>query len=150
MKRDDIIGGIVLLGVIVGIGAFFLFAQKAPELAYGPVEIPGSMLAATAVGDGEVEVIATMIQPGFVTVHQSLGGAPGPIIGTSGYIESGTDVPMTLGLSELMDAGTTYIALLHVDNGDKQFVITDDMPVTNGGASVRADFVWTDAAKNER
>lgn len=150
MKSNDIIGGVLLLGAIVGIGAFFLFAQKAPELAYGPVEIPGSTITATALGDGEVEVIATLIQPGFVTVHQSLGGAPGPIIGTSGYIDSGTDVAMTILLSESMSTGTTYIALLHVDNNDKQFVVADDMPVTNGGASVRADFTWTDSSRDDQ
>lgn len=140
MKKDDIIGGVMLLIVILAVGAFFLFAKQAPELAYGPVEIAGSTIVASASGDGEVEVTATLIEPGFVTIHQSLGGAPGPIIGSSGYIEAGSDVPMTLILSELMEPGTTYIALLHVDNGDGTFVVKDDMPVTSGGVSVRADF----------
>lgn len=141
MKKDDIVGGVLLLVAILGLGAFFLFAQNAPQLTYGPVEIAGSTIAAAASGDGEVEVTATLVEPGFVTIHQSIGGAPGPIIGSSGYIESGTDVAMTLILSELMETGTTYVALLHVDNGDKRFVTEDDMPVTSGGTSVRADFI---------
>ena len=141
MKKDDIIGGALLLAAILGLGAFFLFAQNALQLSYGPVEIAGSTIAASASGDGEAEVIATLIKPGFVTIHQSIGGAPGPIIGSSGYIEAGTDVAMTLILSELMESGTTYTALLHVDDGDERFVTTDDMPVTSGGVSVRADFI---------
>ncbi len=141
MKKDDYIGGALLLVALLGLGAFFLFAQNAPQLAYGPVEIAGSTIAAVASGDGEVEVTATLVEPGFVTVHRSIGGAPGPIIGSSGYIESGFDVAMTLLLSELMETGMTYVALLHVDNGDEQFVAADDMPVTSGGASVRADFI---------
>lgn len=141
MKKDDIIGGVFLLVAILGLGAFFLFAKNAPQLSYGPVEIAGSTIAAIAAGDGEAEVTATLVEPGFVTIHRSIGGAPGPIIGSSGYIEAGTDVTMTLVLSELMETGTTYIALLHVDNGDKRFVTEDDMPVTSSGASVRADFI---------
>lgn len=141
MKRDDYIGGALLLTAILGLGAFFLFANNAPQLTYGPVEIAGSAIAATASGDGEVEVTATLIEPGFVTVHQSIGGAPGPIIGSSAYIEAGSDVEMTVLLSELMEAGTTYIALLHVDDGDERLNTAEDMPVTNGGASVRADFI---------
>ena len=70
MKKDDYIGGALLLTAILGLGAFFLFAQNAPQLTYGPVEIAGSTIAAVASGDGEVEVIATLIRPGFVTVHQ--------------------------------------------------------------------------------
>ncbi len=141
MKKDDYIGGALLLTAILGLGAFFLFAQNAPQLTYGPVEIAGSTIAAVASGDGEVEVIATLIRPGFVTVHQSIGGAPGPIIGSSGYIEPGFDVAMTLILTELMEPGATYIALVHVDNGDERFVVSEDKPVTSGGASVRADFI---------
>ncbi len=141
MKKDDIIGGAFLLAAILGLGAFFLFANNAPQLTYGPVEIAGSTITATASGDGEVEVTATLIEPGFVTIHRSIGGAPGPIIGSSGYIEVGTDVAMTLMLSELMETGTTYIALLHVDDGDERFVVSEDMPVTSDGVSVRADFI---------
>ncbi len=141
MKKDDIIGGAFLLTAILGLGAFFLFAENGSELAYGPVEIPGSTIAATASGDGEVEAIVTLIEPGFVTIHQSIGGAPGPILGTSGYLETGADVGVTLMLSELMEAGTTYVALLHVDDGDERFAASEDMPVTSGGTSVRADFI---------
>lgn len=141
MKKDDIIGGVLLLVAILGLGAFFLFARNAPQLSYGPVEIAGSTIVASAAGDGEVDVTATLVKPGFVTIHQSIGGAPGPIIGSSGYIEAGTDVAMTLILTELMEPGMTYIALLHVDNGDQRFATAEDMPVTSGGVSVRADFV---------
>lgn len=141
MKKDDIIGGAFLLVAILGLGAFFLFAENGSELAYGPVEIQGSIIAATASGDGEVEATATLIEPGFVTIHQSIGGAPGPIIGMSGYLDAGTDVAMTIILSELMETGTTYIALLHVDDGDERFAASEDMPVTSGGTSVRADFI---------
>lgn len=139
MKKDDIFGGVILLIVIAAIGLFLYFARPAPELAYAPVEIAGSLIAATAPGDGEVDITTTLIKPGFVTIHKSIGSAPGPIIGSTGLIAVGEN-SVTILTSELMEPGSSYIALLHVDNGDGKLVISQDMPVTSGGASVRADF----------
>lgn len=141
MKRDDVIGGAMLLIGLVAIGAFFLFAPNGPELSYGPVELLGSKITATVANGAEVDTTATLIKPGYITVHESIGEAPGPVIGVSGYIEVGEDVSVKVMLSQPMTAGLTYIALLHVDNGDEHFVITDDMPVTNGGESVRANVI---------
>jgi hypothetical protein len=141
MKKDDIIGGVFLMVALLGLGSFFLFAKSGPELSYGPVEVTGSALAAVASGENAVDVTATLIEPGFVTIHQSIGGAPGPIIGSSKYMDVGVDVSTVIALTEAMDAGIPYIALLHVDNGDERFVVSEDKPVTSGGVSVRADFV---------
>jgi hypothetical protein len=149
MKKDDIMGGVMLIIVVAIAGAFFLFAPEAPEISYGPVDLPGSAMAATALGNGEVEVVATLVKPGYVTIHQSIGGAPGPMIGLSGYLNAGEDIATTIVLSELLQPGLPFVALLHVDNGDAEFVTTDDMPVTSGGVSVRSDFVWTDKEETE-
>ncbi len=140
MKKDDIVGGVLLLIAILGIGTFFFFAKPAPELSYGPIEVAGSSIAATAVGDAEVDIIAAVQRSGFVSIHESVGGAPGPIIGYSGLISVGSNVSVTILTSQLMTPGLPYVALLHVDNGDGTFIIKDDMPVTSNGVSVRADF----------
>ena len=140
MKKNDIIGGVFLLVAIFAIGIFFFFARSAPGLSYGPVEIAGSSISAIAPGDGEVDVIATLIKPGFVTIHKSIGGAPGPIIGSTGLINAGENFSVSILTSEAMEAGLTYIALLHVDNDDGTLIISQDMPVTSNGVSVRADF----------
>lgn len=147
MKKDDIFGGVILLIVIAAIGSFLYFAKSAPELSYGPVEVAGSKIAAAAPGDGEVDITATLIKPGFITIHKSMGGAPGPIIGSSGLIAVGENTLVTILTSELMETGLTYVALLHVDNGDEKLVISQDMPVTSSGASVRADFKISTEAK---
>lgn len=147
MKKDDIFGGVILLIVIAAIGLFLYFAKSAPELSYGPVEVAGSKIAAAAPGDGEVDITVTLIKPGFITIHKSMGGAPGPIIGSSGLIAVGENTLVTILTSELMEAGLTYVALLHVDNGDEKLVISQDMPVTSNGASVRADFKISTEAK---
>ena len=140
MKKDDLIGGAMLLGILLIIGAFFVFAPEGKELSYGPVEVAGSAILATAPSDGEVDVTAMIVKPGFITVHKSIGGAPGPVIGSSGYLDVGANQQVTMMTTELMDPATPYVALLHVDNGDRRFVAVEDMPVTSNGASVRADF----------
>ena len=142
MKKDDIFGGVILLIVILGIGMFLYLAKSAPELSYGPVEIAGSAIAATAPGDGEVDIVVTLIKPVFITIHRTIGSAPGPIIGSSGLISAGENVSVTILVTEQMDAGSPYIALLHVDNDDGKLVIPQDMPVTSNGASVRSDFSY--------
>ena len=139
MKKDYFIEGLILL-VVVALGAFFLFSRNAPDLAYGSVEIPGSVLMATAPSSEAVDITATTMKPGFITIHESIGSAPGPIIGSSGYLDVQENKNFIIFTSQGMNPATPYIALLHVDNGDGRFVITDDMPVTSNGASVRADF----------
>lgn len=140
MKKDDVIGGVTLLIVILAVGAFFLFAKQAPELAYGPVEVAGtSLVFDSAVSDTAVTFTPTVVQAGYITVHESIGGAPGPIVGTSQLLLSGS-MAATVDLVKPMTPSMPYVALMHVDNGDGAFVVKDDMPVTNGGTSVRADF----------
>ncbi len=147
MKKDDIFGGVILLIVIAAIGLFLYLAKPAPELSYGPVEITGSSIAATAPGNGEADITATLLKPGFVTIHKSIGSAPGPIIGSSGLIAASENATVTILTSEPMEDGLTYVALLHVDNGDGKLVISQDMPVTSNSVSVRADFTSSPEAK---
>lgn len=141
MKKDDVIGGVMLLVVILVAGAFFFFAKQAPELAYGPVEVAGTSLAFdSVVSDMTVTFSPTVVQVGYITVHESIGGAPGPIVGTSQLLSPGSATSVTVDLVKPMTPSMPYVALMHVDNGDGTFVVKDDMPVTSGGASVRADF----------
>lgn len=141
MKKDDIFGGVILLIVIVMIGLFLYFAKSAPELSYGPVEIPGSALSVTTPAEYETKILATLVKPGFVTLHRSIGGAPGPIVGVSNFLNSGENIDVNIKLTAEMTKDEQFVLLLHVDNGDETFVVADDMPVTSNGESVRANFV---------
>lgn len=140
MRKDDIFGGVILCIVIAAIGLFLYFAKSAPELSYGPVELSGSVLQATPNSTTEVTISGTLVESGFVTIHQAMGTAPGEIVGTSGLIAAGAFSSVVIHLTKPMEYAGPYIALLHVDNGDGVFVVNDDMPVTSNGASVRADF----------
>lgn len=140
-KKTDIVRVVGLSLVIVACAAFFMFMPRGKELSYSPIEIPGSLIAASASTDAEVHITTTLVQPGYVTIHQSISSAPGPMIGVSGYMDVGENQAMTIMTSEAMTPQTSYVALLHVDNGDGHFVVTEDMPVTSNGQSVRADFI---------
>lgn len=134
-------GGVMLLIVILAVGAFFVFAKQAPELSYAPVEVAGTTLVFdSVVSDTAVTFTPTLVRAGYITVHESIGGAPGPIVGTSQLLSAGSAASVTVDLIKPLTPSMPYVALMHVDNGDGTFVVKDDMPVTNGGASVRADF----------
>ncbi len=141
MKKDDLTGLVMVLIAIGLMAGFFIFAKNVPQLTYGPVEVAGSSLSVSSVpSDMEVDVETTVIKPGFITIHESIGGAPGPMVGTSSVIATGSNQSIKVSLSKPMTPLMPYIALMHVDNGDGEFVGLDDAPVMSDGKSVRADF----------
>ncbi len=140
MTKQDIQGGVILLIVILVIGGFFVFAKETPQLDYGPVEIAGSVITGKPTSNMSVDVSGTFLKDSFITIHQAMGEAPGEIIGTSQLIKAGSTETFSIPLTKPMVYAGPYLALLHVDNGDGVFVIKDDMPVTSGGKTVRADF----------
>ncbi len=141
MKKSDIVLVSFLLLVLVGLGYLFFLAPVS-ETGYRQVEVTGSEMTATAGPNlSYVDVDATIVQGAFVTIHESMGSAPGTIIGTSRYYEPGIYSNLSTNVTSLLQAGSTYIALLHVDDGDKVFVVDKDLPVTSNGQVVRWDFV---------
>lgn len=143
VKKDDLIGGVMLGVAIAGLGVFFLFAPSAPEIAFGPIEVTGSSVTALATKDSEVVVAGNVVRDGFITIHESIGGAPGTLIGTSALLHASAAATDVIPVTTPLIAGSDYVALLHVDNGDGVFVVADDMPVTSDGKSVRADFTFS-------
>ncbi len=137
MKKGDAIflASVVLL--VAGLGALFAFAPQTP--VYAPVELTGSTMTATSSADYRVDAWVQLQQPGFVTVHESFGGAPGAVVAVSMYMDT-TSVVTSIAVDPPLNVGAPYIALLHVDNGDHVFVMEDDLPVMSDGTIVRSDF----------
>lgn len=140
-KSDAIFLGVIILAVL-GFGALFAFAPQTP--VYAPVELTGSTMTATSTADYRVDAWVTLKQPGFVTIHESIGGAPGPVVATSMYLET-TSVVSSIAVDPALNVGAPYVALLHVDNGDGEFVMEEDMPVMSDGVVVRSDFTVEEA-----
>mgnify|MGYP000743053409 CR=1 FL=1 len=82
-----------------------------------------------------------MTEGGFVAIHE--GGAGGPVIGTSKYLESGQQSNVRVTLDENVSSGTTLVAMPHLDTNannlydfDPDDENTPDGPYTSGGAPV--------------
>lgn len=137
-----------LVGIIVILlGAFFFFSKEASDLAYYQVPLEsGSIVVGELPEDGRsVPLTVAIPKNGFVTIHESLSGAPAEIIGTSSLITAG-EVVTTVPLTTTMIPGTSYLALLHVDNGDGVFVVNDDLPVKVQEEVVMEKFVFVPEA----
>jgi len=134
-------GLLITIVVVLLIGAFLFFVTAKP-LPYAPVDVGGgSIIVSDQVAGSLVQLNTTLAAPGFITIHEAMGEAPGKVLGVSDYLETGSYGGINIVLSELMTPGLTYIALLHADDGDGHFDIQKNMPVSVNGEVVRPDFV---------
>lgn len=136
-KYFDVIISIIILACI---GAFFMFSKDAdPE--YGPVELQGSsMIVADQSSVSEIYIDVEVVEPGFVTIHESMGDAPTNMVASSGLITAGHyDRSLIIPSVPLLD-GATYIAILHMDDGDGVLDIQKDKPISVDGQVVRQSF----------
>ncbi|MFA6522472.1 MAG: hypothetical protein WCT24_02710 [Patescibacteria group bacterium] len=143
MRKIDLIWIAVMLLVLGGLYCFFQFAPVADdELAYHPVDVGGGSI--TIVDQNQTDLVTfstTLVAPGFVTIHETMSDAPAAVIGTSGYLETGEHQNVIISLDTPMSSGYKYVALLHADNGDQQFVMEEDLPVMVNGEVIRPSFV---------
>lgn len=134
-------GGLLITIVIVLLlGAFLFFAPEKP-LPYAPVDVGGGSIDVQDQGNLDYATLAAeLAAPGFITIHQALGEAPGPVVGVSDYLEVGVYDEINIQIPEAMTPGLTYITLLHADDGDSIFDIQKDMPVMVDEEVVRPSF----------
>lgn len=81
--------------------------------------------------------MVTFAKTGWLVVHEDSGGVPGKILGARRY-----DAGIFLGEVELLrqtEVGKTYYAMLHTDDGDKQFDSKVDLPILGLDARVIMD-----------
>lgn len=88
----------------------------------------------------EVRLDYVLLQKqGFVVIHEDKDGIPGAIIGSSELLNAG-EIRETF-VKVKTEAGKTYWAMLHTDNGDKKFDAKTDAPVKDSkDAIVMAKF----------
>ena len=94
---------------------------------------PGNTVAIKSVTLGTV---------GWVVIHDAASGKPGHILGAHRF-NAGTYTGQVELLKET-EEGKVYYAMLHADNGDKQFDYRTDLPINdNAGNPVMMRFVAT-------
>lgn len=136
----------VLLPVLIigGLAYGALFAPKAPELGYAPVEFTGSDIVVLAQPNDTQAVMSKVVAktPSFVTVHESMSGAPAEIIGTSAILPVGEYQNIAVPLNRETLPGYRYIVLLMADtNANGVFDAGVDLPIMSEGAVIKRDFI---------
>ena len=82
---------------------------------------------------------AFLEKAGFITIHEvNAKGMAGNIIGTSGLLTTGPK--QDLEIKATLKPGAKYMAMLHIDNGDKKFNELTDVTVTNNNIPVMTMF----------
>lgn len=131
-----IVGGLVLL---------LTKAPAAPELTYVPKEYTGSEVMVQGQPSGAQAIISTVSAKtaSFITVHESLSGAPAQIIGQSALLPVGDYSNVAIRLTQETLPGYRYIVLLMADDGDGVYEPGIDVPVMSEGQVIKRDFVTT-------
>ncbi len=143
MQQRDILGLGIMLALLAGLGLFFAYAPKTStnQNTFLPVEITGSSVTVgTQTGEHALRVSAEIVQPGFVTVHQALGQAPGPVVGQSPLLSVGRHLNLVVTTTELLLPGSQYFVLLFVDDGDGIYQTGVDLPVMSDGQVIKQTF----------
>jgi hypothetical protein len=138
MHKGDIPGAVIIVGLIIGIVVFFTFASQTPVRVYAPVEIPGNSLLVSQSADGDVMTVTAILkQASFVTVHQAIGDAPGPLIGQSDLLQPGTYTDVTLKMFGTLLPASDYYFLVFVDDGNGVYDPGIDLPVMSDGQVIK-------------
>jgi len=85
----------------------------------------------------------SLIEPGFIVIHEDLNGQPGKILAVSDLLQP--DRYQNISIVMDFEAGETYFAMLHQDNGNGQFNQETDLPAKNmNGQTVMTNFKIND------
>ena len=143
MKRGDWIG-LALMVVALGFLGWIILGsgEGSPRAPYVPVDLEKGSIEILGQNDEGTEVYLNveLEKAGWVSIHNSMSGAPAEIVGVSDYLEPGVH-EITVKVEPMLP-GYAYVTLLKMDNGDQRFVQDDDLPVRVNGSVVRPDFTF--------
>ncbi len=152
--------------IIVGLsGGFWLgggMLTDSPTPTASPQPIPGTSSAPTPPNSGTVPTgdyalavsdqppgvsvtlgMITLAADGWVVIHEEESGKPGHILGARRF-SAGMNQSGSVELLRPTEEGRVYFAMLHADDGDRQFDHTKDMPIKDaGGNPIMMRFVAT-------
>lgn len=137
MKKGDIFGLFSLLVILGGVAALFVFAPQQSEVAFKPIEVEGSALVLIEVGEPGVVVDAVLGQPGFLTLHNTIGDAPSTILVSSQLLDEGIHSALPLAVPGGIDPLLNYVMLMVADDGDGVYEPGVDRPVMVNGEVIR-------------
>ena len=128
-----------------------------PALSTGGLDISGVTLAggnAIAINDQQPAnalniAMVTLAQDGWVVIHAEHGGKPGNILGARRF-NAGQNQSGTVELLRPTEEGKVYFAMLHLDDGDRQFDYAKDLPINDlQGNAIMMRFIATANSKEQ-
>lgn len=139
---------VVLTAIIfflIGFGASWLYLKPAQapsaqdEEASAELNIPSMNVNAIEVDDQKVGSTVSVKSvkfenPGWVAIHDDADGKPGNILGAAWFPKGENS-----GIVELLrdtEQGKTYFAVLHNDDGDREFNHKIDLPLTDASGTI--------------
>lgn len=119
-------------GALPEVGQFLPPAPGAtsPPPAQGTLPAGGNAIAVNDQPPGSKVAIPllTLARDGWVVVHEEAGGWPGAILGAQRF-NAGANQSGSVELLRPTEEGKVYFAMLHADDGDRQFDHTKDLPI---------------------
>jgi len=112
-------------------------AEANAKIAITPTVIPiiitgenGLYVEDQSVGNSVSTRVAVMAAPGYVVIHNAVNGQPAAVIGVSALLPAGRSDNVVISLAESTTANSTYIAMLHADEGSGIYsTLIEDKPV---------------------
>ncbi|NBS70521.1 hypothetical protein EBT31_16650 [bacterium] len=141
MKKGDVWGFISLILILGALAALFVFSPERREIIFQPLEVPGSALVLVEARKEGVIVDAVLGKPGFVTLHQRIGDAPGPLVATSSLLAEGIHSAFALSATGGLQELDSYVLLMVADDGDGVYEAGVDLPVMVNGTVIRVPVV---------
>ena len=151
--RTQLVSAALILIVVAGAFGFWLGRTYAPaktgerkgprpatqlgDTALGTVLAGGNAIAVNDQLPGmTVDLsLVTLAQDGWVVVHEDRDGKPGSILGARRF-SAGENQSGTVELLRVTQEGKVYYAMLHADDGDRQFDHTKDLPLRDPQGNV--------------
>lgn len=93
--------------------------------------------------------VVSLKQGGFVVVYENTFEPTGELLAVSEFLDIGEYLKVPLSLVREVEDGEVFTAMLHKDDGDNFFNISDDAPVRNdAGESVHAYLIIEDLSSD--
>ena len=115
---------------------------KTNDAPKATVVVGNGSLTVTNQDAGDTVVLTKVSYPeksGWIVVSDYAGGAPGNILGAARYNLDDELTPESVSLVRKTVAGSSYQVMFYTDNDDKSFSVKDDMPVSGGESTFKAN-----------
>ena len=139
---------IAVLVLVLG-GGYYLSSRskrvsQTPERQYSETAeggVPDNRVIVSDYSPGDTLSVAVvrLAQPGFVVVHEDNEGTPGEVIGVSALLTSGERNDVSVSLDREIKEGEAVHVMLHGDDGDEEFSLDSDNPLTDDEGTVVAE-----------